>query len=128
MLEVILTKYAKAATSFLVFAFAAIALFWGGEIFGFTVDANFEEKCLALIPLLVGVVAVLGVKNATANDWSKAIMQLVTGSIAVTQFFTNVPADTGVKIGAVVYAGVAAIFVWIKANKTPPSEAAINTN
>lgn len=117
MTESVISKYSKALTSLAVFAFAAIALFFGGDIFGFTVEANFEEKVIALIPLLAGVVAVLGVKNATADDWSKAIMQLVTGMIAVGQFFENIPADVGVKIGAFVYAGVAAFFVWRKSNE-----------
>lgn len=116
MLEAAITKYSKATISLLTFAFAAVALFWGGEIFGFTITADFESKCIALIPLAAGVGAVFGIKNATADDWSKAIMQLVTGGIAVSQFFAQVPSDLGVKIGAVVYAGVTVVFVWVKAN------------
>lgn len=118
-MEATLAKYSKAVTSFLVFAFAAIALFFGGDIFGFTIEANFEEKVIALIPLAAGVVAVLGVKNATADDWSKAIMQFVTGALSVAQFFAQIPSDLGVKIGAAVYAGVGAIFVFIKSNDEP---------
>lgn len=117
MTESVLSKYSKAITSFFIFAFAAIALFLGGKVFGFDVEADFEAKVIALIPLAAGVVAVIGVKNATADDWSKAIMQLVTGAMAVSQFFAQIPSDLGVKIGAFVYAGVGAYFVWRKSNE-----------
>ena len=119
MSEAILSQYSKAIISLLVFAFAAIALFFGGDIFGFTIEADFEAKVITLIPLAAGVIAVFGAKNATPDDWSKAIMQLVTGAIAVAQFFTHIPSDLEVKIGAVVYAAVGAYFVWLKRNAEP---------
>jgi hypothetical protein len=115
-----LQKYSKGIISLLVFAFAAVALFWGGDIFGFHVTADFQSKVIALIPLGAGVVAVVGIKNATEDAIDKAIMQFVTGAIAVAQFFAQIPSDLGVKIGALVYAGIAAYFVWRKAN-TPSS-------
>lgn len=115
-MTLLLEKYSKALISLLVFAFAAIALFWGGDIFGFHITADFEEKVIALVPLLAGVIAVIGIKQSTPDDWSKAIMQLVTGMTSVALFFHEIPADTGVKIGAFVYAGVGAFFVWYKAN------------
>lgn len=109
----LIEKYGKAVASLLVFAFAAIALFWGGSIFGFHINASFEDKALALIPLLGGVVAVLATKNATEDAVDKAVSQLLTGLLAVAQFFHTIPADTGVKIGAVVYSLIAAVYlVW----------------
>lgn len=121
----LMEKYGKAITSFVVFAFAAVALFWGGNIFGFHITADFQSKCEALIPLAAGVVAVFGVKSATEDDWSKAIMQLVAGVIAVISFFHAVPADTGVQIGAAVYALVAAVFA-VKKTPNHPSTVAIH--
>jgi hypothetical protein len=112
----VMEKYGKGVISFITFAFAAVALFWGGSILGFDITADFESKVIALIPLALGVVAVVGVKQSTPDDWSKAIMQLVTGGISVANFFAQVPSDLGVKIGAFVYAGVTAYFVWLKAN------------
>jgi hypothetical protein len=119
MNESILSKYSKGVTSLLVFAFAAVALLWGGDIFGFQIEADFEAKVIALIPLAACVIGVIGTKNATADAIDKAIMQFVTGALAVAQFFTQIPSDLGVKIGAVVYAGVGAYFVWLKGNETP---------
>lgn len=119
MNEAILSKYAKGATSFVVLAFAAVALFWGDNIFGFTITADFQSQVIALIPLAAGVLAVIGTKNATEDAIDKAIMQLVTGFIAVGNFFAQVPSDLGVKIGAFVYACVAAYFVWLKGNSGP---------
>lgn len=119
MLAIMLEKYSKGVVSFLVFAFAAIALFFGGTIFGFHIEADFTAKVIALIPLGAGVIAVIGIKNATEDAIDKAIMQFLTGAISVAQFFTQIPSDLGVKIGAFVYTGVAAIFVWRKSNKTP---------
>jgi hypothetical protein len=116
-----LEKYSKGVVSLLVFAFAAVALFWGGDIFGFTITADFQSKVIALIPLGAGVIAVIGVKNATEDAIDKAIMQLVTGGIAVANFFAQIPSDLGVKIGSFVYAGVAGYFVWRKQNAPVPS-------
>lgn len=116
MAPTVLQKYSKALVSLLTFAFAAVALFWGGDIFGFHITADFQEKVTSLIPLLAGVVAVIGVKTSTPDDWNKAIMQLVTGMTSVAVFFHEIPADLGVQIGVFVYAGVAAYFVWLKGN------------
>lgn len=114
-----LEKYSKGIVSLLVFAFAAVALLLGNQILGFHITADFQSQVIALIPLGAGVIAVIGTKNATEDAIDKAIMQLVTGLIAVSQFFAQIPSDLGVKIGALVYAGVAAYFVWRKANTTP---------
>lgn len=114
-----LEKYSKGIVSLLVFVFAAIALFWGDDIFGFKITADFEQQVIALIPLAAGVIGVLATKNATADAIDKAVMQLVTGALAVANFFAQIPSDVGVKIGAVVYAGVAAYFVWLKSNNDP---------
>jgi len=116
MNESILSKYAKEVTSFVIFAFAAVALFWGDDIFGFTITADFQSQVIALIPLAAGVIAVIGTKNATEDAVDKAVMQLVTGFISVGNFITQIPSDLGVKIGAFVYAGVAAYFVYLKRN------------
>jgi hypothetical protein len=126
MNESVISKYSKAITSFAIFAFAGLALFFGGDIFGFQIEADFESKVIALIPLAAAVVAVIGVKNATADDWSKAIMQLVNGGIAVSQFFAQIPSDLGVKIGAFIYAGVGAYFVWLKKNSGSEGEGPIH--
>lgn len=125
MNESVISKYSKALISFAVFAFAAIALFFGGQLFGFHIEADFQAKVIALIPLGAGVVAVIGIKNATEDAIDKAIMQFVTGAIAVAQFFTQIPSDLGVKIGAFVYAGVAAYFVWLKSNAEPTPSSGI---
>lgn len=109
-------KYSKGVVSFLVFAFAACALFFGGDIFGFHIDADFEAKVIALIPLAASVVAVICTKNATIDAIDKAVMQFVTGAISVAEFFTQIPSDLGVKIGTFVYAGLGAYFVWRKSN------------
>lgn len=116
-----LEKYSKAVISFLVFAFAAVALFWGDDVFGFHITADFQAQVIALIPLAAAVVAVIGTKNATEDAIDKAIMQFVLGAVSVANFFTQIPSDLGVKIGALVYAGVAAYFVWRKANAPTPS-------
>jgi ABC-type transporter Mla subunit MlaD len=118
-----LQKYSKGLVSLLVFAFAAVALFFGNQIFGYNITADFQSQVIALIPLGAGVIAVIGTKNATEDAIDKAIMQLVTGLIAVSQFFAQIPSDLGVKVAALVYAGVAAYFVWRKANT--PSLAAV---
>jgi hypothetical protein len=111
-------KYSKMVASLIVFAFAAIALFWGGQIFGFHIEANFEDKVMALLPLLGAVVAVLATKNATEDAVDKAVSQFLTGLLAVAQFFHTIPAGTGVKIGAVVYALIGAVYlVWRVPNK-----------
>jgi hypothetical protein len=115
----ILEKYSKGVVSFLMFAFAAVALFFGGDIFGFNITADFQAQVIALIPLGAGVIAVVGVKNATEDAIDKAIMQFVTGAIGVANFFAQIPSDLGVKIAAVVYAGVGAFFVWHKSNAEP---------
>lgn len=109
-------KYAKGVVSFLVFAFAAVALFFGNQIFGYHITADFQSQCIALIPLGAAVIAVIGTKNATEDAIDKAIMQFVLGAISVAQFFAQVPSDLGIKIGALVYAALAAYFVWRKAN------------
>jgi hypothetical protein len=114
-----LERYSKGVVSFLVFAFAAVALFWGDNIFGYHITADFQSQVIALVPLLAGVIAVIGTKNATEDAIDKAIMQLVTGLLAVGQFFAQIPSDLGVKVGAFVYAGVAAWFVWAKSNREP---------
>lgn len=114
-----LQKYSKGIISLLVFAFAALTLFAGGEVFGFTITADFQDKVTALIPLGAGVIAVIGTKNATPDAIDKSIMQFVFGLIAVGEFFTQIPSDLGVKIGAVVYTAVAAYFVWRKTNIEP---------
>jgi hypothetical protein len=116
-----LEKYSKGIVSLLVFAFAAIALFFGNQIFGFHINADFQAQVIALIPLAAGVIAVIGTKNATEDAIDKAIMQLVTGGIAVANFFAQIPSDLGVKIGALVYAGIAAFFVWRKSNGPTPA-------
>lgn len=121
MNESVISKYSKALVSFAVFAFAAIALFFGGQLFGFHIEADFQAKVIALIPLGAGVVAVIGVKNATEDAIDKAIMQFVTAAISVAQFFAQIPSDLGVKIGAFVYAGVAAYFVYLKQNNQEPT-------
>lgn len=113
-----LQKYAKGVVSFLVFAFAAVTLFWGDNIFGFTITADFEAQVIALIPLAAAVLAVIGTKNATVDAIDKAVMQLVLGAISVANFFTVVPSGLGVKIGAFVYTGIAAYFVWRRRNAT----------
>lgn len=118
-----LEKYSKGVVSLLVFAFAAVALFFGNQIFGYTITADFQSQVIALIPLAAGVVAVIGTKNATEDAIDKAVMQLVTGLLAVAQFFAQIPSDLGVKIAAFVYAFVAAYFVWRKANSPTPSPA-----
>lgn len=115
-MENTLQHYSKTIVSFLAFAFAAVALFFGGDIFGFHIQASFEQEVIALIPLGAGVVSVFGTKNATPDAIDKAIMQFVTGAISVATFFTAVPSGLGVKVGAIVYAGVAAYFVWKKSN------------
>lgn len=121
-----IAKYSKALTSFAVFGFAAIALFFGGDIFGFHIDASFQEKVVALIPLGAGVVAVLLTKNATIDAVDKAVMQLVTGAISVGEFFTEIPSDLGVKIGAFVYATIAAYYlVWRTKNSGQPAPATL---
>lgn len=117
----VLEKYAKGIVSLLVFAFAAIALLWGDNLFGFHITADFEAAVIALIPLAAATIAVIGTKNATPDAIDKAIMQLVLGLISVAQFFTQIPSDLGVKIGAVVYTFVAAFFVWYKANTPAPT-------
>lgn len=114
-------RYTKGLVSLAILVFAVIALFWGGDIFGFQVEADFESKVIALIPLAAGVVAVFGVKNVTADAIDKAIMQFVTAAISVAEFFTQVPSDLGVKIGAAVYAAVAAYFVWRFSNRNVPT-------
>lgn len=116
-----LSAYTKTIVSFLTFAFAAIALFFGDQIFGFHINADFQQQVIALIPLAAGVVAVWGTKNATEDAIDKAIMQFVTGAIGVANFFSTIPSDLAVKIGALVYAGVGAYFVWKSrnANSTP---------
>lgn len=119
MTEPILAKYSKAAVSFAVLAFAAIALFWSDNLFGFHITADFQAQVIALIPLAAGTIGVIGTKNATEDAIDKAIMQLVTGFIAVGNFFAQIPSDLGAKIGAFVYACVAAYFVWLKSNSTP---------
>lgn len=115
-----ITSYSKAIISFLVFAFAAVALFFGNQIFGFHINADFQQQVIALIPLAAGVVAVFGTKNATEDAIDKAVMQFVLGAISVANFFAHIPSDLGVKIGAVVYAAVGAWFVW-KARNTEAS-------
>lgn len=107
-----LKRYSKAVVSFLSFAFAAIALFFGNKIFGFHITADFQQQVIALVPLAAGVVAVLGTKNATPDAIDKAVMQFVLGTISVAEFFAHIPSELGVKIGALVYAAVAAYFVW----------------
>jgi hypothetical protein len=114
-----LSTYTKTIVSFLTFAFAAIALFFGNQIFGFHINADFQQQVIALIPLAAGVVAVFGTKNATPDAIDKAIMQFVLGAISVSQFFTHIPSDLGVKIGALVYAGVTAYFVYAARNSDP---------
>lgn len=109
-------ELSKSIISFISVAFAAIALFAGGSIFGFTISADFEAKVIALIPAALGVIAVFGIKNATFDAIDKAVMQLVTSGISVANFFAQVPSDLGVKIGAVVYAILTAYFVWRKSN------------
>lgn len=116
MNESVLSKYSKGLTSLAFFAFAALALFFGGDVFGFHIEADFQDKVTALIPLGAGVIAVIGTKNATPDAIDKAIMQFVTGALAVAQFFTQIPSDLGVKIGAFVYTGIAAYFVWLSRN------------
>jgi hypothetical protein len=118
-------RYSKGIISVLVFAFAAIALFFGGSIFGFHVTADFQAKVIALIPLGASVVAVIGIKNATEDAIDKAVMQLVLGLLSVAQFFAQIPSDLGVKIGAFVYAAVAAYFVWKKSNGENVSREAV---
>jgi hypothetical protein len=120
-----LSKYSKGVVSLLVFAFAAIALFAGGSIFGFHVTGSFQAKVISLVPLGAGVVAVVGTKNTTEDAIDKAIMQFVLGAISVAQFFTQIPSDLGVKIGAFIYAAVAAYFVWRKSNTPEPAPAAV---
>lgn len=120
-----LEKYSKGFISLLVFAFAAIALFFGGQIFGFDVNADFQSKVTALVPLGAGVVAVIGTKNATADAIDKAVMQFVLGAISVAEFFTQIPSDLGVKIAALVYAAVGAYFVWRKSNPGEPTPVAV---
>ena len=110
-------RYIKGLVSLAVLVFAVIALAFGGDIFGFHVEANFESQVIALIPLAAGVVAVFGVKNVTPDAIDKAIMQFVTAAISVSQFFTQIPSDLGVKIGVVVYAATSAYFVWRFSNK-----------
>lgn len=109
-------KYSKFLISALILAFAVVALFWGGDIFGFKITGDFEAKVLALIPLALAVVAVLGTKNATPDAIDKAIMQLVLGGLSVASFWHEISPDLGVKIGSIVYAAVGAYFVWRKAN------------
>jgi hypothetical protein len=116
-------KYAKGLTSLLVLAFAVVALFWGGDIFGFHITGDFEAKVIALIPLASGVIVVIGTKNATPDAIDKAIMQFFSGAISIALFFHEIPSDLGVKIGAVVYAAVAAVYVvW----RIPNSETTVS--
>jgi len=106
-------KYAKALMALLIFAFAAVALFWGGDIFGFHINADFESKVLTLIPLLVAVVAVLHAKNATPDAVDKAVWQFGLGVISVIQFWHEIPSGTVIKLSAAVYALVIAGYaVW----------------
>jgi hypothetical protein len=119
-----LEKYSKGVVSLLVFVFAALALFFGDDVFGFKITADFQAQVIALIPLAAATVAVIGTKNATEDAIDKAIMQFVLGAISVAQFFAQIPSDLGVKIGALIYAAVAAYFVWRKAN--PPTPTPIN--
>jgi hypothetical protein len=114
-------RYTKTIVSLAVLAFAVIALFFGGDIFGFHVEANFEQQVIALIPLGAGVVAVFGIKNVTPDAIDKAIMQFVTAALSVAQFFAQIPSDLGVKIGAAVYAAVGAYFVWRFNNRNVPT-------
>jgi len=111
-------KYAKALTSFAIFAFAAIALFWGGNIFGFHINADFESKVISLIPLLGATVAVVMTKNVTQDAVDKAVSQLLPGLFSIALFFHEIPAATGVKIGGFIYAFIAATYaVWRVPNK-----------
>jgi hypothetical protein len=121
-----LERYSKGIISLLAFAFAAVALLLGNQILGFHITADFQSQVIALVPLGAGVVAVFGTKNATEDAIDKAIMQLVTGLIAVSQFFAQIPSDLGVKIGALVYAGVAAYFVWVKSNTPAATQKFVN--
>ena len=109
----VIEKYAKAVTALLIFVFAAIALFWGGDIFGFHINADFESKVLTLIPLAGAAIAVLLTKNATPDAVDKAVWQFGLGVIGVIQFFHEIPAGTVVKISAAVYALIVAGYsVW----------------
>lgn len=108
-----LDEIQKALLSFAALAIAAVALFVGYDhlAFGAAVES--------LIVAGVGVIAVFGVKNATADAIDKAVMQLVTAVISVVQFWQTVDPSVNVKIGSLAFALASAYVVWRRGNKLP---------
>ena len=80
-------------------------------------DPAFEPAVIAVATAIFGVIAVVGAKNATADDWTKAVQSLATSVIGLVGVFTTVnPGDTA-KWLTILAIATPPIWVWAPRNK-----------
>jgi len=89
-------------------------------------DPGLEAALIACSTAVLGVAAVFGTKNATADDWSKAIQSLAASVIGVVGVFTTVnPGDTE-KWLTIIALAIPPIWVWVTKNHTVPIEPVVD--
>jgi hypothetical protein len=89
-------------------------------------DPGLEAALIACSTAVFGVIAVFGAKNATADDWSKAVQSLAASVIGVVGVFTTVnPSDTE-KWLTIVALAIPPIWVWITKNHTAVEPIAVD--
>jgi hypothetical protein len=79
-------------------------------------DPSLEASLIAVSTAVFGVIAVFGAKQATADDWSKAVQSLAASVIGVVGVFTTVDPTTAEKWGTIVALLIPPIWVWVKGN------------
>jgi hypothetical protein len=89
-------------------------------------DPGLEAALIAVSTAVFGVVAVFSTKNATADDWSKAVQSLAASVIGVVGVFTTVaPSDTE-KWLTIIALAIPPIWVWVTKNHAASIEPVVD--
>ena len=89
-------------------------------------DPSLEASLIAVSTAVIGVVAVFGAKNATVDDWSKAVNSLEVSLVGLVGVFTTVSPTTAEKWGTIVALLVPPIWVWFTKNHTAVDPVAVD--
>lgn len=80
-------------------------------------DPSLEASLIAVSTAVFGVVAVFGAKNATPDDWTKAVQSLGASVIGVVGVFTTVDPSTTEKWLSLAALAIPPIVVWFTRNR-----------
>lgn len=99
---------------------AAVQLVSAGVLlagFFLVFDPSLGDSLIAFVVAIFGVIAVFGAKNATEDDWQKAVQSLTASVLGVVTVFETVDPSDAEKWLSIAALIVPPIFVYATRNK-----------